>query len=33
VIGRHHLHFVDIPVVSGMRYQRPDEPETGEHST
>ncbi len=22
VIGRHHLHFVDIPVVSGMRYQQ-----------
>ncbi len=21
VIGRHHLHFVDVPVVSGMRYQ------------
>jgi hypothetical protein len=20
VIGRHHLHFVDIPVISGMRY-------------
>jgi DNA-directed RNA polymerase subunit RPC12/RpoP len=20
VIGRHHLHFMDIPVVSGMRY-------------
>jgi predicted RNA-binding Zn-ribbon protein involved in translation (DUF1610 family) len=20
VIGRHHLHFLDIPVVSGMRY-------------
>jgi hypothetical protein len=20
VIGRHHLHFVDIPVVTGMRY-------------
>jgi DNA-directed RNA polymerase subunit RPC12/RpoP len=20
VIGRHHLHFVDVPVVSGMRY-------------
>jgi pSer/pThr/pTyr-binding forkhead associated (FHA) protein len=19
VIGRHHLHFVDVPVVSGMR--------------
>jgi predicted RNA-binding Zn-ribbon protein involved in translation (DUF1610 family) len=20
VIGRHHLHFVDVPVVSGMRF-------------
>jgi DNA-directed RNA polymerase subunit RPC12/RpoP len=20
VIGRHHLHFIDVPVVSGMRY-------------
>jgi hypothetical protein len=20
VIGRHHLHFVDVPVISGMRY-------------
>jgi DNA-directed RNA polymerase subunit RPC12/RpoP len=20
VIGRHHLHFLDVPVVSGMRY-------------
>ncbi len=20
VIGRHHLHFVDVPVVTGMRY-------------
>jgi DNA-directed RNA polymerase subunit RPC12/RpoP len=20
VIGRHHLHFVDIPMISGMRY-------------
>lgn len=20
VIGRHHLHFVDIPAISGMRY-------------
>jgi len=19
VIGRHHLHFIDVPVVSGMR--------------
>jgi pSer/pThr/pTyr-binding forkhead associated (FHA) protein/predicted RNA-binding Zn-ribbon protein involved in translation (DUF1610 family) len=32
VIGRHHLHFIDIPVVSGMRYQGAGEPETGEHS-
>ena len=22
VIGRHHLHFVDVPVVSGMRYSQ-----------
>jgi predicted RNA-binding Zn-ribbon protein involved in translation (DUF1610 family) len=22
VIGRHHLHFIDVPVVSGMRYDR-----------
>ena len=22
VIGRHHLHFVDVPVVSGMRSMR-----------
>jgi predicted RNA-binding Zn-ribbon protein involved in translation (DUF1610 family) len=20
VIGRHHLHFIDVPVVTGMRY-------------
>ncbi|MGB0095229.1 MAG: FHA domain-containing protein [Solirubrobacteraceae bacterium] len=20
VIGRHHLHFLDVPVISGMRY-------------
>jgi hypothetical protein len=26
VIGRHHLHFVDVPVVSGMRYSH-----AGEH--
>ena len=32
VIGRHHLHFVDIPVVSGMRYHSAAEPETGEHA-
>jgi predicted RNA-binding Zn-ribbon protein involved in translation (DUF1610 family) len=23
VIGRHHLHFLDIPAVSGMRYSAP----------
>jgi DNA-directed RNA polymerase subunit RPC12/RpoP len=23
VIGRHHLHFIDLPVISGMRYGRP----------
>jgi predicted RNA-binding Zn-ribbon protein involved in translation (DUF1610 family) len=22
VIGRHHLHFIDVPVVTGMRYTR-----------
>ncbi len=22
VIGRHHLHFMDVPVISGMRYGR-----------
>lgn len=22
VIGRHHLHFIDVPVVSGMRYHK-----------
>ena len=27
VIGRHHLHFVDVPIVSGMRYSQ-----AGEHS-
>ena len=25
VIGRHHLHFVDVPVISGMRYGRSSE--------
>jgi FHA domain/Zinc-ribbon containing domain len=25
VIGRHHLHFIDVPVVSGMRYRETDE--------
>jgi predicted RNA-binding Zn-ribbon protein involved in translation (DUF1610 family) len=29
VIGRHHLYFVDVPVVSGMRFRDvADEPET-----
>ncbi|MGA2009754.1 MAG: FHA domain-containing protein [Solirubrobacteraceae bacterium] len=27
VIGRHHLHFVDLPVVSGMRFGRAGEPD------
>jgi hypothetical protein len=27
VIGRHHLHFVDVPVVSGMRFGQT--PESG----
>jgi predicted RNA-binding Zn-ribbon protein involved in translation (DUF1610 family) len=22
VIGRHHLHYLDVPVISGMRYGR-----------
>jgi pSer/pThr/pTyr-binding forkhead associated (FHA) protein len=26
VIGRHHLHFIDVPVVSGMRYSHSTEP-------
>jgi pSer/pThr/pTyr-binding forkhead associated (FHA) protein/DNA-directed RNA polymerase subunit RPC12/RpoP len=25
VIGRHHMHFLDVPVVSGMRFQRSSE--------
>jgi DNA-directed RNA polymerase subunit RPC12/RpoP len=25
VIGRHHLHFVDVPAISGMRYGRTTE--------
>jgi DNA-directed RNA polymerase subunit RPC12/RpoP len=28
VIGRHHLHFLDVPVVSGMRFSA-----TPEHDT
>jgi predicted RNA-binding Zn-ribbon protein involved in translation (DUF1610 family) len=31
VIGRHHLHFVDVPVVSGMRYSHaPDQGATAQ---
>jgi predicted RNA-binding Zn-ribbon protein involved in translation (DUF1610 family) len=26
VIGRHHLHFIDVPVVSGMRFSHTAEP-------
>jgi pSer/pThr/pTyr-binding forkhead associated (FHA) protein len=26
VIGRHHLHFIDVPVVSGMRYEQAEAP-------
>ncbi len=26
VIGRHHLHFVDVPVVSGMRFSHASDP-------
>ena len=29
VIGRHHLHFIDVPVVTGMRYGRVAESDTG----
>jgi hypothetical protein len=29
VIGRHHLHFIDVPVISGMRYGQPVEPGAG----
>jgi predicted RNA-binding Zn-ribbon protein involved in translation (DUF1610 family) len=29
VIGRHHLHFVDVPAISGMRYSHSGERESG----
>jgi predicted RNA-binding Zn-ribbon protein involved in translation (DUF1610 family) len=29
VIGRHHLHFIEIPAVSGMRFGRAEAPDTG----
>jgi FHA domain/Zinc-ribbon containing domain len=28
VIGRHHFHFIDVPVVSGMRFGRAPESDT-----
>ncbi len=33
VIGRHHLHFIDVPVVSGMRFGRNSESGTGAQAT
>ncbi len=29
VIGRHHLHFVDVPMISGMRFSGATESSTG----
>jgi DNA-directed RNA polymerase subunit RPC12/RpoP len=29
VIGRHHLHFVDVPMISGMRFSSAAESSTG----
>ena len=29
VIGRHHLHFIDVPAVSGMRFGRAEAADTG----
>jgi pSer/pThr/pTyr-binding forkhead associated (FHA) protein len=29
VIGRHHLHFVDVPAISGMRYSHIGDRESG----
>ena len=31
VIGRHHMHFLDVPVISGMRYEHAGEPGGGTH--
>ena len=30
VIGRHHLHFIDVPVISGMRF-KPSEDHGAKH--
>ena len=32
VIGRHHLHFVDVPAISGMRYSHPAERGASTHT-
>jgi len=32
VIGRHHLHFVDVPAVSGMRYTHAPDHSTTAHT-
>jgi predicted RNA-binding Zn-ribbon protein involved in translation (DUF1610 family) len=32
VIGRHHLHFIDVPVVSGLRFGRVPEPDASPSS-
>jgi pSer/pThr/pTyr-binding forkhead associated (FHA) protein len=29
VIGRHHLHFIDVPVISGMRLEGSNEASSG----
>src|SRR5690349_23276225 len=29
VIGRHHLHFIDVPAISGMRYSHTGDREPG----
>ncbi len=29
VIGRHHLHFVDVPIITGMRFSGATESSTG----
>jgi hypothetical protein len=33
VIGRHHLHFMHVPVVSGMRFGHTSESGTGAQSS
>jgi pSer/pThr/pTyr-binding forkhead associated (FHA) protein len=33
VIGRHHLHFMDVLVVSGMRFGHASESGTGAQSS